>query len=265
MRNLASRRRRVPAIVLTYHLVADRDHYLGISTDEFIDHLDHLTRCYRVVSLGDIVSAVRTGAHEAPRVALTFDDGYAENAGWSRELCALYEVPATVFACANLVDGRMPLPRAGGSPSMDLAELRSLAADGVEIGSHTCSHADCGDPSNWAEIPASRHRLEAALERPVRFFSFPYGAPHNCPAAARPVVAAAGYEAAFTAFGGTNVAGDDLLALKRVSVPRVGGSVRLEAAIQGWMPGGWFASRRTIASERRGDATARGSSSSRDG
>ena len=246
----------LPALVLTYHLIADRDHYLGLSTDEFIDHLEYLTGHYRIASLDEVVSTVRTGAAEEPIAGITFDDGYAENAGWGRELCELYDVPFTVFVCADLVDGRIPLPRpqSNATPSMDVAELRALADEDVEIGSHTCSHADCGDPSNWPEIPASRRKLEAVLGRPVRFFSFPYGEPHNCPAAARPIVAAAGYDAAFTAFGGANFVGDDLLTLKRVLVPRIGGRVRLEAAIQGWMPGRWLAARRQVTAARPGAA-----------
>tara|TARA_Y100000031_G_scaffold65617_1_gene73463 strand:+ start:1317 stop:2978 length:1662 start_codon:yes stop_codon:yes gene_type:complete len=188
-------RRRPPVLVLNYHLITDRHHYLGLSTDEFIDHLEHLTCYYRIVPLADAVEAVRTSAHVEPLLAVTFDDGYVENAGWGRELCALYEVPVTVFVCADLVEGRISLSpvRARGTestPSLNLVELRALSEEGYEIGGHTSSHADCGDPASWPEIPASRARLEAALQRRVRFFSFPYGEPENCPAAARAVVRA---------------------------------------------------------------------------
>ena len=239
---LVTGRRATETVLLTYHLVCDRGHWLGVSTDEFIDHLEHLTRYHRVGSLDDVVAAVRPGSDSPPVVALTFDDGYAENAGVSHGLCALYEVPYAIFVCADIVNGPIQLPRPGrgASPSMTPCELRMLAADGVEIASHTSSHADCGDPANWPEIPESRARLESFLSKPVRFFSFPYGEPENCPVEARPIVVAAGYEAAFTAFGGSNAPGADLFRLSRALVPRVGGSVRLEAAMQGWLPGRMF-------------------------
>jgi len=242
LRRLVTRRRADEAVVLTYHLVCDRGHWLGVSTDEFINHLEHLSRYYRVGSLDDVVAVARSASDSPPVAALTFDDGYAQNAGVGHALCGLYEVPYAIFVCGNAADGCIELPRPGpgGSPSMTPGELRMLATEGVEIGSHTLSHADCGDPANWPEIAESRVRLESALGKPVRFFSFPYGEPENCPIGARPLIVAAGYQAAFTAFGGSIAAGDDLFRLNRALVPRVGGSVRLEAAVQGWLPGRMF-------------------------
>ena len=96
----------------------------GVSTDEFIDHLEHLTQYHRVGSLDDVV-ANPPGLSSTPVVALTFEDGYAENAGMSR-FCALCRcrmrsssapTSSTAISCAagprRIVDDSDDLRRRG--------------------------------------------------------------------------------------------------------------------------------------------------------
>ena len=46
---------------------------------DFLRQVNYLLRHYRVVSLSEGVELVRTGAVKVPTVAITFDDGYADN------------------------------------------------------------------------------------------------------------------------------------------------------------------------------------------
>ncbi|NNE08385.1 MAG: polysaccharide deacetylase family protein [Gemmatimonadetes bacterium] len=60
----------------------------------------------------------------------------------------------------------------------DWRELRVLAENGIEIGSHGYSHAllpDCSQEMIRFELRASKARLEEALGRPVRFVAYPNG------------------------------------------------------------------------------------------
>jgi peptidoglycan/xylan/chitin deacetylase (PgdA/CDA1 family) len=88
-------------LVLLYHRVADldRDPYrLAVAPERFGRHLDLLRRRFELVPLAD---ALRPGA--GVRVAITFDDGYHDNASTGRELLAERDAPATVFVVAGAV------------------------------------------------------------------------------------------------------------------------------------------------------------------
>src|SRR6202795_3953201 len=80
LRNWRHRRRGdYPVMILYHHLVSDRPHRFGVSTAYFLRQVNYLLRHYRVVSLSEAVDLVRKGGVEVPTVAITFDDGYADN------------------------------------------------------------------------------------------------------------------------------------------------------------------------------------------
>jgi folate-dependent phosphoribosylglycinamide formyltransferase PurN len=68
-----------PVTVLYHHLVSDRPHFLGISTDHFVKHLEFLRRHYKVVDLGTARQMLRSDKIHVPIVVLTLDDGYRDN------------------------------------------------------------------------------------------------------------------------------------------------------------------------------------------
>jgi peptidoglycan/xylan/chitin deacetylase (PgdA/CDA1 family) len=84
------------AVVLMYHRVAvcDIDPWnLCVSPQRFAEHLEALKRSYRIVPLREL-----TGT-DAPRsaVAITFDDGYADNLHEAAPLLEHHEAPACFF------------------------------------------------------------------------------------------------------------------------------------------------------------------------
>ena len=89
-----------------------------------------------------------------------------------------------------------------------LRQLREMAASGVEIGSHSHSHADLGPAADAEtlerEIHGSKQRLEETLGRPVRYFAFPFGQYDNLSAAAFARAKEAGYAGVCSAYGGFN-------------------------------------------------------------
>lgn len=98
-------------------------------------------------------------------------------------------------------------------------ELRTLARDGVEIGSHTMTHSILTRVSNREakeEITTSRRRLEQALAVPVKHFAYPNGEPADFSPAVCRLVEAAGFRSACTTVSGYNRPSDDRLALKRI-------------------------------------------------
>ena len=67
-----------PIIVLYHHLVADRQHFMGIPTTKLVEHIEFLQRYYRVVDLETATKLLRSGGVTTPTVVLTLDDGYGD-------------------------------------------------------------------------------------------------------------------------------------------------------------------------------------------
>jgi peptidoglycan/xylan/chitin deacetylase (PgdA/CDA1 family) len=98
---------------------------------------------------------------------------------------------------------------------MDFAQLRALAGDGHEIGSHSMTHALLRSelaPDFDRETAGSRRALETELGAPVRSFCYPDGAHDERAVAA---VRAAGYATAVTTRPGVNRLDADPLRLRR--------------------------------------------------
>jgi len=71
----------------------------------FEQHLDYLTKHFRVRRLDEVVQALREGRPIQPRtVVLTVDDGYADFAEYAYPLLQKYEVPATLFVATDFLD-----------------------------------------------------------------------------------------------------------------------------------------------------------------
>ncbi len=70
-----------PAAVLFYHRVADRDFRNGwsITSQGFRAHLDYLQTNASIVSLSALQKSQVSGQRSSLEVAITFDDGYADN------------------------------------------------------------------------------------------------------------------------------------------------------------------------------------------
>jgi len=84
-----------PVVVLVYHRVnvlpADR-RQLAVSPDNFRSHLHYLKQNFRIVSFEDDWSDLKE-----PAVAITFDDGYADNVLEALPIIEDIGVPATFF------------------------------------------------------------------------------------------------------------------------------------------------------------------------
>lgn len=140
---------------------------------------------YEFVSFGDMAEDPRPG-----RVALTFDDGFADNASL---VGLLGGAPATVFVASRCLGQRHADHPAARFLEKD--ELRELAAH-VEIGSHSAHHVDLTALSPGElerELVDSRADLQDVTGQPVDVLAYPFG---RVNAAVEAAAAAAGYRAA---------------------------------------------------------------------
>ena len=88
------------AAVLMYHRVAEpaTDAWeLAVSPAHFEQQLRVLRGSFALLSAAELVARVRRGAVPRRGVALTFDDGYADNYHAAQPLLERYGVPATFF------------------------------------------------------------------------------------------------------------------------------------------------------------------------
>ena len=104
-------------------------------------------------------------------------------------------------------------------------ELRDLAGRGIEMGSHTLSHAHLtrlSDAELDDELTAAKAKIEEALGRPCRLLAYPYGEED---ARVQAAVRRAGYEAAFALPGRSRPVNP--LALPRIGVYRSDSLLRM--------------------------------------
>ena len=222
MRNWRHRRHAdYPVMILYHHLVSDRPHPFGASTVYFLRQINYLLRHYRVVSLSEAVELARKGGVKIPTVAITFDDGCADNFVNLRAITEETGLPIGYFiSTEHISSGREfahdQLLNVHGFLPNTWEQIEFLQRCGYEIGSHTRNHADCGSTDEEFlrhEIVGSGDDIRQKLG-PTANFSFPFGLPQNisAPAAA---IAGATYKNVFSAYRGGNFHRDARRILKR--------------------------------------------------
>jgi peptidoglycan/xylan/chitin deacetylase (PgdA/CDA1 family) len=168
---------RVP--ILLYHRVAEVDtdpQLLCVSPVNFAEHLEILRRYFHPVSLQQLTDALNNGDIRDRAVAVTFDDGYADNLYNAKPLLERHSIPGTVFVTTGYVGKEREfwwdeleglLLRRGRLPEI-------LKLD-EESGKHTWELAESGpdDPESWnscrfwsvldKHTPSSRQRIYREL------------------------------------------------------------------------------------------------------
>ena len=162
-------------------------------------------------------------------VALTFDDGYADNYEVAFPLLKKHGMVGTFFVTTGLV----------GRPGyMTWEQLEELAAAGMAIEAHSISHADLTKvaPTQLAsELAVPKQQIEERLSRPARFLAYPGG--RFDPTVIR-AARAAGYKAAVTTQHGLRHTAAGPYELGRV---RVRGTESVEQLVAKLTPSSWRA------------------------
>ncbi len=210
-----------PVMILFHHLVTDRPHRFGVSTAYFLRQVNFLLRHYKVVSLSEAVALLRKGEVKQPTVAITFDDGYADNFVNLRAVTEETGIPIAYFISTAYISSGKEFAHDAESNEHGFLpntweQIEFLKHSGYEIGSHTRNHVDCGATDQALLRDEIVGSAEDILNRlgPTPHFSFPYGFPQNIsePAAQ---IACSTYPNVFAAYRGGNYCGDGRRILKR--------------------------------------------------
>ncbi len=213
------------ALIALFHRVDDR--YGGtpitLTRAEFSRYVRFFGRFYTVLPLGELLERLRGGEDITGCLAITFDDGYLDNFRHAAPMLAEHGLPACFFVGTEFIGSqRQPWwdeELAIRAEWMTWEQLRSLHAQGFEIGAHTMNHVDLGKPLDgdraFEEIMGSRQRLEKELGTRIDYFSYPYGRRDQMTDENREAVRRAGLLCCLSAYGGDVKVGDDPHYLQR--------------------------------------------------
>jgi peptidoglycan/xylan/chitin deacetylase (PgdA/CDA1 family) len=227
----------VPVPVFLYHSVDDRpgpsERPYAVSPSAFRAHADAVRASgRRALTISSLAALLRFGVPEHARpIAITFDDGYADNLD-AIDMLLQRGLPSTLYVTSGDLGGRDRITGA------QLAELSGLA--GVEIGAHAVRHRrlDELDPRElFEEVQASKHRLEDLTGKEVRSFSYPHGAFDS---RVRQAVIDAGYRSAVAVKNALSYGGDDPFSIARWTVTRDTPAARIARVAEGeGIPQAW--------------------------
>jgi peptidoglycan/xylan/chitin deacetylase (PgdA/CDA1 family) len=187
---------RVP-MILMYHGVADEvedPNHLCVTPSRFAEQMAWLKRRgLQGVGIGRLVDEMRAGRRRG-LVGITFDDGYVSVLEAALPVLQREDFTATMFVIPGRLGGSNEWDEGPRWPLMSAAQISELASAGMEIGSHSTTHArlagiDVGQLRT--EVSDSRARLGELVGGPIRGFAYPYG---SMDAAARHAVRRAGYD-----------------------------------------------------------------------
>ncbi|MDO4178672.1 MAG: polysaccharide deacetylase family protein [Phascolarctobacterium sp.] len=169
--------RKIGAPILMYHAVGSREgkenwpDSLILSGELFESHMKYLKEeGYTIVAVEEIAKRLSDGESVDKFIGLTFDDGYKNNSTVAIPIMKKYGAKGTFFVINQDI---------GKPEKMGDTEIFSLLADGMELGSHTTSHAPLAkiEPKFLAwELSTSRFYLKKNYNRYiVRSLAYPNG------------------------------------------------------------------------------------------
>ncbi|MDO8471969.1 MAG: polysaccharide deacetylase family protein [bacterium] len=204
-----------PVPILMYHFIRDNvdevadslGYRLSVPEAEFRAQMSYLKQQgYTTINFDSFLS----GHYPAKSVILTFDDGYRDFRDVAYPVLKQNGFTATTF----VITGRLKDPN-----HLNATDVQFLAANGIEIGSHSVSHINLSNANRAklrAELNDSRATLEQLINRPVVALNYPAGQYNDLTVE---MAGRAGYEVAVTTNEGI-ASPNNMLTLPRVRIRR---------------------------------------------
>ena len=171
--------------ILTYHSIDDSESVISVSAQKFEKQIRYLNKKgYQTLSLSKAVDYLTQGI-TLPRknFIITFDDGYRNNYTEVLPILKKYNFTATIFLTTGHCGKINNWPNQHSSipelPMLSWEEVNEMVNYGIEFGAHTQKHANLTYVSRdlaRKEIMNSKDEIEKRIEKPVKLFSYPFGA-----------------------------------------------------------------------------------------
>jgi peptidoglycan/xylan/chitin deacetylase (PgdA/CDA1 family) len=143
------------AVVLVYHRVGERtlDPWrLTVDPEIFAGQMETLARDWSPMSLAELVDGFQRRRLPERAVAVTFDDGYADNLEVAAPILLERAIPVTLFVASDLID-------AGGALWWD--ELASMLLEPARLPSTLTLSS--GNGNQWTIPPVGAHEPMTAV------------------------------------------------------------------------------------------------------
>ena len=178
-------------VVLCYHSVHPTAEFPNRTPPELFErHMRWLHEECHVIRFADVASeAGRAADSTRPTVAVTFDDGFADNHSEALPILLRYEIPTTFFLATGLIDRDPDVLRArswrgwredGSTLTWErIIEMRKL---GMDIGSHGHTHrtlAQLDDEEVVWDLSRCKQTLEERLGERIVTIAYPKGRPRR--------------------------------------------------------------------------------------
>lgn len=184
---LTRSKRRV--VVLCYHSVHPSEEFPARTSPElFEQHMGWLRAECDVIPFTRI-RADASGYSARPTVAVTFDDGYADNYTHALPILLRFEIPATFFVSTGLVERHPEVIEArswrgwrNDDSTLTWEQIVDMRRLGMDIGSHGHTHrsfGSLGDEEVFSDLSTCKQILEDRLGEPITSMAYPSGRPRR--------------------------------------------------------------------------------------
>ncbi|HEY2936957.1 MAG TPA: glycosyltransferase [Gaiellaceae bacterium] len=220
---VARRRRQAPwtgVRIFGYHRVVDEDDVYAVRPAAFRAHMERVLASDTVPVRLDAALDLLQEPVEGRYVCVTFDDGYLDTLEHALPVLEELGIPATIFAVADILDGRASFDWYDSPPpALGWEHMPGLLESGlVDVQAHSRTHARLTaltEAELRNEVAGAKARLEERLRYRLSSFCYPAGIYGEREARA---VLDAGFRAGVTTRAGVNAGGGPLSELRRTMV-----------------------------------------------
>jgi peptidoglycan/xylan/chitin deacetylase (PgdA/CDA1 family) len=225
LRNKLAAGKHLPILVLFYHRIADDGARIGTHSNRlFQQQIRWLQQHCELISLEEAQRRIHSGVNDRLAACITFDDGYSENCDQAIPFLIDQQIPCTYFVSSwhVLTGHRFAHDVAHDCIAIPntVEQLRWMSRCGIEIGAHTRTHVDLGsiydEQQLYDEVIGAGEELCEAINKPIRYFAFPFGIPQNLNARAIQLLLNHNYVGACSAYGDYNFPGNDPFHIRRI-------------------------------------------------
>jgi peptidoglycan/xylan/chitin deacetylase (PgdA/CDA1 family) len=198
-------------VVLCYHSVHPTAEFPNRTPPElFEQHMRWLRQECDVIRFTDVVPEARRAVEPTrPTVAVTFDDGFADNHSHALPILLRYEIPTTFFLATGLIERDPDVLHARSwegwredNSTLTWDQIIEMRRLGMDIGSHGHTHrtlAQLDAEQVVRDLSRCKQTLEERLGERIVTFAYPKGRPRRdfLPASVR-LARSVGFECAAT-------------------------------------------------------------------